>query len=192
MSSFLTNLFTSIFTPGPTPTLILATNISFAALQLILLALFIATYSIHFVILSALSAGLWGAINWFVRELGIAKEIEERKRMRERREAGDGDEDEGDTEETEGEGFAPGGITTRGNDHDASEEEQEQIRDVKAMARQGDPVGQVGGLTSAEEGEEETGLRKRRSLGDSMTGASGEMSTDSEWEKVEDDSDKGR
>ncbi|MCJ1325104.1 SMK killer toxin resistance protein [Thelotrema lepadinum] len=76
MSEFFTNLFTSIFTPGPTPTLVVATNASFAALQLVLLGLVIATYSIHFVILSFLSGGLWWAINWFVMELEASKQKE--------------------------------------------------------------------------------------------------------------------
>ena len=86
MADFFTNLFTSIFTPGPTPTLVVATNASFAALQLVLLGLAIATYSIHFVILSVLSGGLWWAINWFVRELEASKrnESEEPRRKKER------------------------------------------------------------------------------------------------------------
>ena len=58
-SSFFEDLWESIFTPGPTPTLLIATNASFAALQLLFFALFIGTYSIHFVILSFLTGGLW-------------------------------------------------------------------------------------------------------------------------------------
>lgn len=82
MSAFLTDLFQSIFTPGPTSTLLVATNISFACLQLVLLLLLIATYSIHFLILSFLSAGLWWAINWFVTELNAAQALEEEKKRR--------------------------------------------------------------------------------------------------------------
>jgi hypothetical protein len=82
MSAFLTDLFQSIFTPGPTSTLLVATNASFACLQLVLLALLIATYSIHFLILSFLSAGLWWAINWFVAELKAAQALEEEKKRR--------------------------------------------------------------------------------------------------------------
>ncbi|KGQ12117.1 V-type ATPase assembly factor PKR1 [Beauveria bassiana D1-5] len=59
MSSFIVELWESIFVPGPTPTILRATNATFAALQLTLFALFVGTYSIHFVILSILSAGLW-------------------------------------------------------------------------------------------------------------------------------------
>lgn len=71
MATFLEELWNSIFTPGTTPTLLVATNASFAALQFLLLILLLATYSIHFFILSALSASLWYAINWFARELQI-------------------------------------------------------------------------------------------------------------------------
>jgi len=87
MSNFLTDLFQSIFTAGPTPTLLVATNVSFAALQFLLLLLLIATYSIHFLILSFLSAALWYSINWFVAELKAAQAIEEeKKKKREERE----------------------------------------------------------------------------------------------------------
>jgi hypothetical protein len=80
MSAFLTELFESIFTPGPTSSLLLATNVSFACLQAVLLLLLIGTYSIHFFILSILSASLWTAINWFVKELKAAQVEEEKKR----------------------------------------------------------------------------------------------------------------
>ena len=79
MAEFFTSLFHSIFTPGPTPTLVVATNASFAALQLVLLGLLIATYSVHFIILSILSGGLWWAINWFVTELEAFKQKEKEK-----------------------------------------------------------------------------------------------------------------
>lgn len=73
MAAFIEELWNSIFTPGTTPTLLVATNASFAALQLLLLILLLATHSIHFVVLTILCAGLWFAINWFVRELQIEK-----------------------------------------------------------------------------------------------------------------------
>ncbi|KAG5918041.1 hypothetical protein E4U53_004127 [Claviceps sorghi] len=73
MSSFLVDLWESIFTPGPTPTILYATNLSFGALQLVLLALLVATASVHFVVLSVLSGGLWWAINWFARELALVQ-----------------------------------------------------------------------------------------------------------------------
>jgi hypothetical protein len=98
MSQFLTELFTSIFTPGPTPSLIVATNASFACLQVVLLILLITTYSIHFLVLSFLSAGLWWAINWFVAELTAAQAAEEAKKS-----AGIGDLPPGDDSDTEAE-----------------------------------------------------------------------------------------
>jgi len=77
MANFMEELWSSIFTPGPTPTLLVATNVTFAALQLLLLVLLIATYSIHFIVLSFLCAGLWYSINWFATELQIAQAKEE-------------------------------------------------------------------------------------------------------------------
>ncbi|GAB0132231.1 hypothetical protein EsDP_00000672 [Epichloe bromicola] len=73
MSSFMIDLWESIFTPGPTPTILIATNVSFGALQIVLFSLLLATSSIHFAVLSVLCAGLWWAINWFARELAIAQ-----------------------------------------------------------------------------------------------------------------------
>jgi len=97
MSAFITELFQSIFTPGPTSTLLVATNVAFACLQVVLLLLLIATYSIHFVILSFLSAGLWWAINWFVAELKAAQAVEDEKKRR-LEETGPGEETETEAE----------------------------------------------------------------------------------------------
>jgi hypothetical protein len=83
MASFMHDLWNSIFTPGPTSSLLLATNVSFAALQLVLFALLVATYSIHFVVLSLISGGLWWAINWFVTELKIYEAVAKEKELRE-------------------------------------------------------------------------------------------------------------
>ena len=161
MASFLTKLFNSIFTPGPTPTLVVATNASFAALQVILLILFIATYSIHFVILSFLSAGLWWAINWFITELEAAtKKEKEAQRLRTLGEERDnaGSDDSGT--ETEGADGLGRSTTTE--------------------------VSHEGGLVP---GTVEGALRKRRSLGEA---SAGELSTDSEWDKVEEAGDIGK
>ena len=86
MASFLEDLWGSVFTPGPTPTLLIATNISFALLQTLLFALLVATYSIHFLVLSFLCAGLWVSINWFAGELQA-----EQERARAEKAAKDGD-----------------------------------------------------------------------------------------------------
>ncbi|KAL2142267.1 hypothetical protein VTI28DRAFT_1404 [Corynascus sepedonium] len=82
MASFIEGLWESIFTPGPTPTLLVATNATFAALQVVLAALLLATYSIHFFVLSVLCGGLWAAINWFARELKAHQQQEEEKKRR--------------------------------------------------------------------------------------------------------------
>ncbi|OBT60708.1 hypothetical protein VE03_09828 [Pseudogymnoascus sp. 23342-1-I1] len=96
MATFFTDLMTSIFTPGPTSSLLLATNVSFAALQVTFLGLLIATFSIHFVVLSVLSGALWWGINWFVAELR-AHEAAEKERVREEAEAR-GESSESDTD----------------------------------------------------------------------------------------------
>ncbi|CAK7200514.1 SMK killer toxin resistance protein [Sporothrix eucalyptigena] len=85
MSKFFEELWESIFTPGPTPTLLIATNATFAVLQVVLFVLLVATYSIHFIILSVLSGGLWWAINWFARELKVARALQEEEEAEQKR-----------------------------------------------------------------------------------------------------------
>ncbi|KAI8635154.1 ER protein Pkr1-domain-containing protein [Xylariaceae sp. FL1651] len=82
MAGLIEQLWESIFTPGPTPVLLLATNVTFASLQAVLFILLLATYSVHFVALSILSAGLWWAINWFSAELTAAKARENAEKVR--------------------------------------------------------------------------------------------------------------
>ena len=163
MATFLANLFESVFTPGPTPTLIVATNVSFAALQLCLLVLLILTYSVHFAILSFLSAGLWWAINWFVTELQAANQKEkEAKHLRDIRKERDDKHVEDSGTETEA--------------AEAIDEEAELKRRVE------------GGLRPERRLRPESAegvLRRRTSSGE----ASGDLSTDSEWDKVEDEGD---
>ncbi|KAI1637339.1 ER protein Pkr1-domain-containing protein [Biscogniauxia mediterranea] len=98
MAGFVEQLWESIFTPGPTPSLLVATNATFACLQLVLLLLLIATYSIHFVILSFISAGLWWAINWFAAELKVAQAKEARDKARAEQRASRQVSDDSDTE----------------------------------------------------------------------------------------------
>ncbi|KAI9706605.1 MAG: SMK killer toxin resistance protein [Candelina mexicana] len=167
MSKFLTDLFNSIFIPGPTSTLLTATNASFLTLQVVLGALLIATYSIHFLILSFLSAGLWWMINWFVSELRVQSE-RERDGKQTRVKGGDDREQERKPE----------------NEIDAETETETEVEEVGSQRLAVDTAGGGSSRLSEPEGI----LRKRASAGD----ASGEMSTDSEWEKVDEDSDKGR
>ncbi|KAI1143498.1 Pkr1-domain-containing protein [Hypoxylon sp. FL0543] len=87
MAGFAQELWESIFTPGTTPTLLVATNATFASLQLVLFILLIATYSVHFIILSFLCGGLWWAINWFAAELKVAQAKEAREKARSERAA---------------------------------------------------------------------------------------------------------
>lgn len=127
MASFFEQLWESIFTPGPTPTLLVATNASFAALQVLFFAMLLATRSIHFVILSLLCGGLWWAINWFAVEIRAAQaKEEEAKRIREaRRGRGAGEKEaDGAGNEADGEGEETGDDTEvdgEGAQHDQAQ-----------------------------------------------------------------------
>lgn len=93
--------------PGPTPTILKATNATFAALQVVLLGLLVATTSIHFVVLSILCAGLWYSINWFAGEVAIAqkRQQEEAERNKASEDTKDKNKD-GDDSDTEVEATA--------------------------------------------------------------------------------------
>ncbi|KAL8969593.1 MAG: hypothetical protein Q9183_001932 [Haloplaca sp. 2 TL-2023] len=154
MAAFLTDLWNSVFTPGPSPSLLVATNVSFAALQLVLLVLLALTYSIHFIVLSILCAGLWWSINWFAAELEIARK-EEREKEDKRLDQ------------------------TRRQRQDPSVEDSDTETEVskdRTVARESRPATQ----TTLLPGDAEAKLRKRRSLGSST----GDVSTDSDWDKV--------
>ena len=66
---FVTDLWQSIMTPGVTPVLVQSTHASFVALLFVLVGMLIYTHSIHFLILTIIASGLWGAITWFVAEI---------------------------------------------------------------------------------------------------------------------------
>ncbi len=155
MATFLTDLFTSIFTPGPTHSLLVATNVSFAALQIILLILLILTYSVHFIILSILCAGLWWSINWFAAELEVAKRKEKEQDSRARERAQHQQHIRSDDDS---------GTETEGPDKPTH------TADLKPVARPTPPYENAEGR-----------LRKPKSLASST----GDLSTDSEWDKVE-------
>ncbi|KAL1853324.1 hypothetical protein Plec18167_005586 [Paecilomyces lecythidis] len=165
MTSFVEDLWSSIFTPGPTSTLLVATNATFAALQVLLFALLLATYSIHFVILSFLSGSLWWSINWFAREVRETQAREDEK-----------------TKQREGKTKSDETRPSAALDNAGSDTETESLAGSRRLkgSSQVDPSGAAAGkLGSSSEDEQ---LRKRRSLGES----SGYVSTDSEWEKVDD------
>ena len=166
MGSFVEDLWSSVFTPGPTPTLLIATNVTFAALQVLLFALLVATYSIHFVVLSFLCGALWWSINWFAREVREVQRIEEEKKAGKESSTGDTKDISATLDSTE------------------SDTETENLSRQKKSAI---PAATRTTTTSAslQPPSEAEDVRKRSSMsGDS----SGYGSTDSEWEKVDDNS----
>nr|OQO27221.1 hypothetical protein B0A51_05316 [Rachicladosporium sp. CCFEE 5018] len=174
MATFLTDLWESVFTPGPTSTLLVATNVSFGSLQLLLLGLLLATYSIHFIILSVLCGGLWWSINWFASEVSaVRREEEEKERLAKvdgkRGVGGEGSEgdDEGESTEVEDEAAKSVGDLRHGEDA---------VSGVKEVWRSGLEVPE--GL----EARQRMPMRSGSGNGD---GARSEISTDSEWEKVD-------
>ncbi|MDI1489754.1 MAG: SMK killer toxin resistance protein [Ramalina farinacea] len=181
MADFLTNLWESVFTPGPTPTLVYATNASFFALQTVLLLLLAATYSIHFLILSFLCGGLWWAINWFVRELEIAKRLEKEKGTKDREKEGKQTGSEGDDEDG-GDDDDGGGTETEDAGPDVKRDAEDTPAPTEPEAKQLHP----------EDAAIESQLRRRNR--ESLGGGSsaGDLSTDSEWDKVEEAQEIGR
>lgn len=211
MASFMEKLWESVFTPGPTPTLLVATNASFAALQLLLLGMLIATYSIHFIILSFLCGGLWWSINWFAVEIRAAQaKEEEAKRIREARRGKDqGSRAEDDDAGDEGAGMDTGDDTEVDTEVEVQKQRPSQARATRpesqstvlvdrpnqGSGREGTPqAGGVGGPAGAGTTGTTTSLaplvddavKKRRSMGEST----GDLSTDSEWEKLSESGEK--
>lgn len=137
MASFMMELMSSIFTPGPTPTLIVATNATFASLQVVLALLLVATRNVHFVILSILCGGLWWAINWFARELQASGTINDRAEHS----AGEDtqqDEEGGSGDDTETEGPRP--LRVRQDDSRLASDAGETLRRRRSL---GDGGGEV-------------------------------------------------
>ncbi|BFZ63644.1 hypothetical protein YB2330_004776 [Saitoella coloradoensis] len=79
MTTFIVSLWDSIFTPGPTPTLVMATNASFVALIGLLTVLAFMTRNIHVFALLAVAVALCVSVQWFLKELAVVKEEEEKK-----------------------------------------------------------------------------------------------------------------
>lgn len=192
MATFLTDLVNSIFTPGPTPPLLLATNVTFAALQLLLITLLAFTHSIHFLVLSFLSAGLWWAINWFAAEVraAAAAEADKKRKEEERGRAKPRETSEG-TEESGYEVDSGEGTEMEQEDEKGVEEEPAGARSAREetptlVARTGEERGFATGSKLAPEQAGRArggdgGAKKRQSLAKST----GSVSTDSEWEKVD-------
>ncbi|KAK2744449.1 SMK killer toxin resistance protein [Onygenales sp. PD_40] len=170
MASFIEDLWSSIFTPGATPTLLLATNATFAALQLLLFALLLATYSIHFIVLSFLCASLWWAINWFAKEVEMARtnsDPPETSRSTPARPPGAIDTES----ETETESLVGGDnkLPTPSIPSGSMRPPPPRVPGASTLGARAPPS------SDADD------LRKRRNQPDS----SGYVSTDSEWEKVD-------
>ncbi|KAI7359171.1 hypothetical protein KC354_g9437 [Hortaea werneckii] len=196
MASFVENLWSAVFTPGPTPTLLVATNVTFVALQFLLLALLIATYSIHFVILSVLCGGLWWSVNWFASELQAAQ-LKEEEAERLRKQKKDIDRKEG------GESAGSGADDEAGEDTETEEHTRVTMPDAKGYPTTGETerirediidavkVSGNGGKNSG--GSAASGAQAGERLGTKQRNVqtgdrSGDISsTDSEWEKVEDE-----
>lgn len=157
MANFVKDLWDSVFIPGPTPSLLIATNATFAALQLVLAALLYATYSIHFVILSVLCAALWWSINWFARELVAVHNQEQDKLSRAAQDA-----------------------ATRGRVQ-TSESETEVETFLTRKKTQGQPA--TTASKEVEIGQPAAGELKQRGLTASQ-GSKSSASTEDEWEKV--------
>lgn len=169
MGSFVEDLWSSIFTPGATPTLLVATNVTFAALQLLLFILLISTFSIHFFILSFLSGALWWSINWFARELKEAQ-AQARAPAAEK-------EKQPDIVDTEKRLKSVSSMRPPGAIDTESETETETFAGESRAAQASATSATLHGPSENE------GVRQRLSVG----GYSSEHgSTDSEWEKVDD------
>lgn len=154
MASFFEELWNSVFAPGPTPTLLAATNTSFACLQLVLLCLLLATYSVHFIVLSFLCGGLWWSINWFVAELGVVKVTDETNEQKQRERSPELEK-------------VPLGESDTETELSTSVVKPSSPRDLPSL------------LESKPKDADEA-PRKRGKMGES----SGYLSTDSEWEKI--------
>ena len=193
MANFLEDLWSSIFTPGPTPTLLVATNITFGTLLILLLCLLAATWSIHFLILSVLSLGLWGAINWFAREVSLAQAHEETLAKKDTR---PNDTDARRTFDASVDAMDSGDDTeTETNDEQREREATPQVStptiaprpdDVSLpsiAATKGAPYNTGAAARLTADKDREVKRRQRQSMAEST----GSLSTDSEWEKVEED-----
>lgn len=200
MADFLTNLWSSVFTPGATPTLLVATNVTFAALQALLLSLLIATYSIHFAILSVLCGGLWYSINWFAAELRAAqaKEAEaerlrkvqsspsqDREKWRAKGIVADSEADDEDEEtETETEHGMRDSIASASTGEDVRERARSHAEAL--AARTNAVTGGADGPARASGMERAVGgAARQREVGAGDRSGYVSSSTDSEWEKVD-------
>ncbi|KAM5451579.1 hypothetical protein MaudCBS49596_003851 [Microsporum audouinii] len=195
MAAFFQELFSSIFTPGATPTLLLATNATFAALQVVFFALLVATYSVHFLILSCISGALWYSINWFAEE--VKTESERQRKLTESKEKNNNTGSSTDLSSLREKEASPvARLAGATSDSAESGTETESIRaghvgtpkisSASPLSGGGTvrrPMPSASGAQVTLTPESSTDeLTLRKPSGDS----SGYISTDSEWEKVDD------
>lgn len=104
--AFITELWQSVFTPGPTPALMKALHASFVLLFISLFWLIYVTRSIHYINLLVIALLLYGTVIWFVNEL----EKEKLKTNEELLKEGEGERDaalESEAKEAESLGSEP-------------------------------------------------------------------------------------
>ncbi|KAL7815369.1 ER protein Pkr1 domain-containing protein [Trichoderma aethiopicum] len=165
MASFFVELWEGIFTPGPTPTILKATNITFAALQLVLGSLLLATHSVHFVVLSVLCGGLWWSVNWFARELRVAQAAQE----------------EQEKQKKLGVPASLGGAAAAAAAGDASDSSDTEVEGRVTRRRSARNKKSAAATAKADvEPVEKRGELKQRSLAESVSS----VSTEDEWERV--------
>ena len=182
MANFVKDLWESIFTPGPTPSLLVATNVSFACLQAVLLVLLAVTYSVHFIVLSFLCGCLWWAINWFVAELRANEERETLEKSRLGMGGGGGESvvpGPSEDSETEVETGGGTGAATSGR------------RTAKPASASGS--GLLSGSREIEVAEAKGELKHLRPASEIPAGMTSSVSTEDEWERVsENENDKDK
>lgn len=167
-TSFFEDLWSSVFTPGPTPTLLVATNATFAALQLVLFTLLIATYSVHFVVLSFLSGALWWSINWFAKEVREVQAAQQKEEEEQQKKLAERNNDSSSAAEN--------------NSGSETETETERVSTKPRRRRVNQQADKTAPATAVDLPGDDSNLKKRESAGNE---SSGYTSTDSEWEKVD-------
>ena len=149
--------------------MLIATNVTFGALQIVLAVLLLATYSVHFVVLSVLCGGLWGAINWFAREL---KEHQLQEEEEERR----------------AQAAKPAALSSE----DSETEVEGAETSTASLGKREAPAAEAVVATSLEtEAETAQGELKHRLQADegSSQGLKSSVSTEDEWERVSENED---
>jgi len=151
--------------------------------------------------LSVLCGGLWWSINWFASELKAAQAKEdEAEKLRRRKKGGDGEwrskgevadsaDDEGEeteVEESRTEAAMKGSTSGLSKAPPGTDDTvREEIREAMGSNRDNDRGSGVATGTEQAEGGAQTRQRRAEDVD-----RSGEISTDSEWEKVSQDGDR--